>query len=159
MKQDVNPEKVAEKLVTNKKDKLGKAIFQTSIPFLGSKAIEEFIKEDMPKEFADKQEFQDAVTKKLKGDHEFQNLARGHQGPRGQDGQPCLTGANGTPGANAVQVAEELVTKKKKELGEAIIDADADNVIPRKVAGNAALQNSVNTNYRLEESKKAWEIW
>ncbi|WP_341810868.1 ankyrin repeat domain-containing protein [Wolbachia endosymbiont (group B) of Chesias legatella] len=98
---DADPEKVAEKLVTDPSHK-----------------------NKLLTEIANNSDFQGAVVKSVKGDTAFQNSARGPagspgpEGPKGEKGDPGLKGEDARP----EKVAEQLVTTKSKELGKAVLD-------------------------------------
>ncbi|XP_008486370.3 putative ankyrin repeat domain-containing protein 31, partial [Diaphorina citri] len=98
---DADPEKVAEKLVTDPSHK-----------------------NKLVTEIANNSDFQGAVAKSVKGDTEFQNSARGPagspgpEGPKGEKGDPGLKGEDVKP----EKVTEQLMTTKLKELAKAVLD-------------------------------------
>ncbi|APR98098.1 hypothetical protein [Wolbachia endosymbiont of Folsomia candida] len=71
--------------------------------------------------------FKDNIKDLLKSDQGFRDSVKGDpgiQGPRGQEGQKGASGRDGiSPTVKAV--ADELVTQKVSELGEAIIDVES----------------------------------
>ncbi|MDG7056935.1 MAG: collagen-like protein [Wolbachia endosymbiont of Penenirmus auritus] len=126
---NVVPKEVAQELVTNKKDELGKAVLEAKN---GNEEI-------LVTKVAGNQGLQNAVADNLKGDQGFKNSVKG------EDGAPGATGPSGPAGQDgqspsAAAVAAQLLTGEKKDT------------LVTEVAGNSGLRTAVATNLKEDET-------
>ncbi|WCR59559.1 MAG: hypothetical protein PG978_000995 [Wolbachia endosymbiont of Ctenocephalides felis wCfeF] len=130
---NVDLAQVAQELVTNKKDELGRAVLE----------VKDGDQEILVTKVADNSGLRTAVATNLKGDQSFKDSVKGEPGTNGI-----------SPGVG--EVATELVTNKKDALGKAVLEAKNgdEEILVTKVAGNLDLRTAVATNLKGDQSFK-----